>query len=208
MFQKIICILVLFSVGVFLNCASAGDTFKKGMAAHARRDYATALKQWHPLAEHGYATAQNNLGEMHRESQNVSQDYKEAVEWYRKAAEQGDALAQNNLGEMYYEGQGVPQDYKEAVKWYRKAAGQGHALGQNNLGEMYARGHGVQRDYVISLMWFNLAAKNGFQPAIQFRDSADKFLTPAQIEEAERLAREGIAKRKKEKHRGKERDSR
>jgi TPR repeat protein len=76
------------------------------------------------------------------------------------------------------------------VSWYRKAAEQGFAVAQGDLGTMYARGDGVQRDYVLAYMWFNLAAERGFKPAIRLREAAEAFLTPSQIEEAKRLAKE------------------
>jgi len=90
-----------------------------GLAAHHRGDYETALKEWHPLAEQGYASAQYNLGLMYGNGQGVPQDYKEAVKWWRLAADQDHAAAQYSLGLMYGNGQGVPQDYKEALKWYQ-----------------------------------------------------------------------------------------
>ena len=89
--------------------ASAQD-FQKGLAAAKRGDYATALKEWRPLAEQGRAAAQYNLGQMYRRGEGVSQSYTEAVKWYRKAAVQGLALAQTNLGQMYRQGQGVSKD--------------------------------------------------------------------------------------------------
>ncbi len=96
---------------------------------------------------------------------------------------------------MYSEGQGVPQDYAEAVKWFTKAAEQGHAKAQNNLGLMHEEGRGVPQDYVQAHMWYNLAAA-GSPPgeardeAAKDRDTVAKLMTPAQIAEAQRLARE------------------
>ena len=112
-----------------------------------------------------------------------------------QAVEQGDASAQNNLGLMYSKGQGVPQDYGEAVRWYRKAAEQGRASAQNNLGLMYDTGQGVPQDYVAAHMWYNLSAA-GSPPgedrdrAVENRDIVAKRMTPAQIAEAQRLARD------------------
>jgi TPR repeat protein len=100
--------------------------FKKGVTAYKSGDYATALREWTPLAKQGDASAQFNLGLMYEKGQGVQQDYKTAVRWYRLAAKQGYVNAQYNLGVMYQNGQGVPQDYKTAVKWYRLAAEQGH----------------------------------------------------------------------------------
>ena len=97
--------------------APAWAGFAEGAAAYLRGDYATALREYRPLAEQGNAAAQTNLGFMYDNGQGVPQDYAEAVKWYRKAAEQGRADAQFNLGIMSARGQGVPQDYTEAVKW-------------------------------------------------------------------------------------------
>ncbi|MDP7503376.1 MAG: tetratricopeptide repeat protein [Nitrospinota bacterium] len=86
-------------------------------------------------------------------------------------------------------GWGVPKDYKLAVKWYRKSAEQGYALGQFNLGWMYRKGLGVPKDYVLSHMWFNLSAANGNKGGQKNRDIIEKRMTPFQIADAKRLAR-------------------
>ena len=117
-------------------------------------------------------------------------DYAIALKKLRPLAEQGNALAQNSLGVMYVEGKGVSQDDDEAIRWFRKAADQGFALAQYNLGGMYGRGEGVPRDFVLAFMWFSLAEKNGFQPASQLRESAEAFLTPSQIVEAQKRVSE------------------
>ncbi len=62
--------------------------FQKGLKAYQQGDYATALKEWKPLAEQGHADAQVNLGVMYLEGQNVPRDYKTAIKWLTLAAEQ------------------------------------------------------------------------------------------------------------------------
>ena len=62
-----------------------------------------------------------------------------------------------------------------------------------NLGMMYEKGQGVQQDYAQAYMWINLAAAQGFEDAVRMRDNLVKKLTPSQIEEGQRLAREWIA---------------
>ncbi len=129
-----------------------------------------------------------------------SGDYATAFREFEPLAEQGVALAQFSLGFMYEKGQGVPQDYAEAVKWYRKAAEQGHGEAMNNLSLMYSHGRGVPQDYVRAHMWFNLAASR-LPPgkvrddAVFNRDSLARLMTPEQIAEAQRLAREWKRKR-------------
>jgi hypothetical protein len=112
------------------------------------------------------------------------------MDWYRKAAEQGSAIAQYNLGEMYRVGEGVPADSAAAASWYRKAAEQGYARAQNNLGVVYDNGDGVPQDDVLAHMWFNLAAASGFNEAVRNRDMVARHMTPAQLAEAQKLARE------------------
>ena len=114
---------VLFLTLLVGNPASAD--FQKGFDAYERGDYATALREFRPLAEQGNASAQNNLGVMYEKGQGVSQNDKTAVKWYRFAAEQGFAIAQYNLGLMYHKGQGVPQNYVRAHMWYNLATSQG-----------------------------------------------------------------------------------
>ncbi len=96
---------------------------------------------------------------------------------------------------MYERGQGVPQDYTEAVKWYRKAAEQSYAKAQSMLGVTYSKGLGVPQDYAQAHMWYNLAASTSppgkdRDRAVKNRDIVAKRMTPAQISEAEKLARE------------------
>ena len=105
-----------------------GD-FQKGMDAYEKKDYATALREWKPLAEQGDAPAQYNLGMMYHKGQGVPQDYKTAVKWYRLAAEQGNASAQGNLGAMYAFGTGGLKDYVYAHMWGNIAAANGNEMG-------------------------------------------------------------------------------
>jgi TPR repeat protein len=94
---------------------------------------------------------------------------------------------------MYYLGNGVPQDYVQAIKWTRRAAAQGYAAAQMSLGGMYLNGEGVPQDYVRALMWFTLAASefdDSCEEAHKIREGVIAKMAPAQIAEAQKLARE------------------
>jgi uncharacterized protein len=136
--------------------------FQAGLDAANRGDYAIALSEWRPLAERGVAQAKVKLGGLYFSGQGVSQDYVQARQWYEKAAAQGDARAQYNLGVLYGKGLGVPQDDVRAYMWYSLAMG--HSMGPSI--------HKVQK----------LAADN--------RDVVARRMTPSQIAEAQKLARE------------------
>jgi TPR repeat protein len=154
------------------------------------RDDAEAAKWQRTAAEQGNADAQEKLGSMYEHGQGVPQSDVEAVKWYRKAAEQGSAHAQIEFGIMNEDGRGgLAPDYVEAVKWYRKAAEQGNADAQATLGFRYERGQGVSLDYVLAHMWLSLAAAKGY-PCADKRDNLASKMTPTQIAEAQRLARD------------------
>jgi len=117
-------------------------------------------------------------------------DYAAALHEWLPLAEQGHAQAQYHLGIMYLIGNGVSQNHAEAAKWYHKAAEQEVAFAQYMLGFMYARGLGVAQDIVQAHMWSNLAASRGNDDAAHGRDKMARKMTPEQLAEAEKLARE------------------
>ena len=55
-------------------------------------------------------------------------------------------------------------------------------------------GHIVKIDKVYAHMWASIASSNGFENAKGLLESLNKEMTPSQIQEAERLARECIKK--------------
>ena len=182
-------ILAALLLALGLSGAANAGPHDDALAAANRGDYATAFRLWRSLADQGDADAQSNLGVMFERGQGVPQNNAEAVKWYRLAADQGLAQAQFNLGVMYDDGRGVPQDDVQAVQWYRLAADQGHARAQLNLGVMFGTGQGVKQDHVQAHKWFSLAGTGGMEDGWKGRDILAKQMTPAQIVEAQRLAR-------------------
>ncbi len=187
---------VALAVALLIALATPSQAdLRAGLAAYARGDYATALQGFEALAEQGDASGQFFLGTMYGDGRGVPRDDAKAAKWYRKAAEQGLAGAQYRLGVMYRKGRGVALDQVEAAKWYRKAAEQGLADAQYRLGVMYNNGLGVPQDFALAHMWFNLAASrfalgSDRDVAIKGREGVARLMTPAQIAEAQRLARE------------------
>lgn len=91
---------------------------------------------------------------------------------------------------MYYRGLGVTKDHAQAARWFGRAAEQEMANSQYYLADMYGIGDGVPRDAVTSMMWWILAAEHGDDRALQFRDFIAGAMSPEELAEAERLARE------------------
>ena len=88
-------------------------------------------------------------------------DYATALRLQRPLAEYGDAFAQLTLGLIYYHGQGVPQDYVQAHKSLNLAASR------------FSASEAEMRDQAVVL-----------------RDGTAALMTPAQIAEAQKLARD------------------
>jgi TPR repeat protein len=89
------------------------------------------------------------------------------------------------------------QDYATIVG----SAEQGDAVAQYNLAVMYDSGRGVLQDYVLAHKWYNLAASHYATweadigaSAARSRDRLTVRMTPAQIAEAQRMAREWAPK--------------
>ncbi len=122
-------------------------------------------------------------------------DVLRAIHLDRAVDEDADPAAMEVLGYAYAEGWGVTQDYDIAVRWDRRAAGQGETDAQIALGLMYEEGWSVTQDYVQAHMWYNLAAAQGQKVGRKYRNSLAKKMTPAQIAEAQKLAREWKPKR-------------
>ncbi len=95
----------------------------------------------------------------------------------------------------FYEGLAAYRrgDYATALREFRPLAEQGHANAQRNLGVMYIQG--VTLDFVQAYKWLNIAASS-FPPGkqrdrtVNIRDIVAERMTPAQISEAHKLARE------------------
>ena len=193
-------ILLRFTIALVLSvvylAAPAWADFKAGEKAHHRGDYATALREWQPLAKQGQAVAQYNLGLLYANGQGVPKDDAQARQWYEKAANQEHAGAQVNLGSLYDYGRGGPQDFKMAVRWYSRSANQGNDLAQRRLGLLYERGDGVPKDYVQAYMWYKLGAANGGKSGAIMRDELAIRMTSDQLAEANKLAREWKPKSK------------
>ena len=74
------------------------------------------------------------------------------------------------------------------MSWFRKAAEEGNVFAQHALGVLYVKGEGVPQDYVQAHMWFSLSAAQG--GGTNNQDIIAARMTPPQIAEAQKLARE------------------
>ena len=95
-------------------------------------------------------------------------------------------------------------DYETAYRLNKSLAERRSPVAQSNLGLMYYHSRGVSQDYVLAYMWLNLASTRDSAWEKEKRDKAEENrknlaskLSPAQIAEAQKLAREWKLKKEK-----------
>ena len=98
----------------------------------------------------------------------------------------GNARADYSDGQAAFE----RQDYSTALYHLEPLAAQGDGRAQYLVGIIYRDGLGVQPDYVTAYAWLHVAAARGQPQAASARDGMSWRLTPSEIDEAQRLARE------------------
>jgi TPR repeat protein len=147
--------------------ASSADLLK-GRTAYENGDYATALREWTPIAEQGNAVAQYYLGQMYAEGQGVSQNDKTAMKWYRRSASYGNRYAKDKIEQLTIKIQNEIAAKKAAkkaakvLKQATEAAEKGDAYAQYILGWKYQYGHqGFPMDIKTAVKWYRRAAKQG-----------------------------------------------
>ena len=127
-----------------LSLPVSAQDHQRGVDAYNAGDYATALREWLPLANQGHAYAQYNVGLLY-----------DPMRIYETQALYSDALAFGaGVPDM-----GITKSFGEAETWYRLAAAQGHALAQNRLGRVLEITDLDSR--IGALMWYKISALNG-----------------------------------------------
>ena len=172
------CQILVFVLAAGSGVARAG--FDDGLRAYRAGDFATALKQWGPLARKGDARVQYYLGRMYQNGEGVEMDAVKAATWYNSAAKKGHVHAQYELGMIFRRMALTEFDYENAVKFLTDAAKQGHPRALFTLGQMYRDGEGVEADTVRAYVML-FAASRKIKEARGPRDQLAKRMTAKQF---------------------------
>ena len=175
-----------------------GFFYESGLGV--KRDWLEAAKWYSKALEAGNQDAGMSLGWIGRQWRVMTHTDMNPIvyELIEKAATKGNITAQFSLGVMNYpysdsefgEDKG---NLQEALIWYRSAAEQGDF--DSEVALAYEHGMGVPQDYVEAHKWYNLAAPRPQYAdlrteIIKRRDALALKMTPPQIAEAQKLARE------------------
>jgi hypothetical protein len=178
--------LVLATGAVALGASADGV---KGFEAYEKGDYATALKEFMPLAEAGQASAQAAVGQMYFEGRGVAPDPKQAAKWLEPAAAAGNARAQFLLGKLYLSGEGVAADPAKAAALSKAAADQGMAEAQMDICALYYQGVGVPKDLVMAYLYSSLAAEQGSEDGKSILELLRQDMKPEEVAKGEAAAK-------------------
>jgi hypothetical protein len=159
------------------------------------RDYGQSLAWFLRAAEQGDRDAMFVVAAMYAKGIGLKPDNDQALEWYRKAAEKGHRGAQATLGLRYLLGDGVARDETVAARWTYRAASQGIPEAQLLLAKMLSEGRGTTKNNVAAYSWATIATsrlgdKKLRDSASQFRQQIGSALTPDQIAQAEKTAKD------------------
>jgi len=119
--KLLIAVGVCFAVTVGSSSVALTD-FEDGKAAYQRGDYATALKEFRPLAEQGDTKAQLLLGLMYFEGRVVAQDFVRANMWFNIGMANGDENARmgRDMVEKHMTATDISRAKKLAREWKAK----------------------------------------------------------------------------------------
>jgi TPR repeat protein len=138
-----------------------------------------------------------------------NQDYISTLKTPMQIAEDIEALltpsemaeVEYSIGEAYHDGDGMPQNDAQAIRWWMRAAERGYRLATYALVSAYTDDESVHEDYIKAYMWFCIG-EEWLGVGREFISFTSEFvrqtgylqhsLTPEEIGEAKRLAREWI----------------
>ncbi len=84
--------------------------------------------------------------------------------------------------------------YGLAYEGFLELSEKGSSISQYFLGVMYLKGTGVLQDYSRAHMWLNIASSQGHKKANVYLEKLTKEMSVDQVVEAQKLARECVAK--------------
>ncbi len=174
--------------GTAFVCAVAPSyaNVKTGVDAWERGDFATAVKEWRPLAVKGDADAQFNLAQAYRFGRGVPSDMKQAEDWYRRAATQGHVQAEDNLGLIMFQN----GDTAGAMPLIERSANRGEPRAQFVYGTALFNGDMAKQDWPRAYGYMTRASAAGLSRASTALAQMDQYIPLEQRQQGLTIARQ------------------
>jgi hypothetical protein len=179
------------------RCAEKGDPecqaklgwFYENGYSGVKEDHEQAVLWYRRAAEQGLVPAQTSLASIYENGYHVPQDYAQAARWYERAAQAGDASAQGKIAGFYWVGKGVLKNLVQAHMWANLAAVGEQNKYQDRIDAVLA-GPGTKEEKEEVIRVFRDSRVEPIKLAIRVRELIEGEMTPTQIAEAQKLARE------------------
>jgi TPR repeat protein len=159
---------------------ASAQSVDAGIQAWQRGDYPAAVGIWRPLAEHGDADAQFNLGQAYRLGRGVTTDLAVARGWLEKSAGQGHLDAETTLGLLLFQN----GDQATALKWLKLAAEAGEPRAMLVYGTALFNGDSVTQDPISGYAFVYRANAQGLAAAKDVMAQLDKLMNAADRQKA------------------------
>ncbi len=149
---------------------------KKGKIL-VRRSARKAAEWLRRAAQHGCASAQNNLGVRLGDREYADSNPREALVWLERAFRAGESFAASNIAITHRQNGNL----RKAVQWFRKSVASGDDDALIELGIHYYWGKGVRKNPTAAVRCFRKATK-GKNICEAGRDDAFFYLGIAYLE--------------------------
>ena len=157
-----------------------------------KMDKVEAARWLKRAADQGLAEAQQDLGLCFANGDGVERSDVEAANWYRKAGTQGLPDAQCALGTCYLEGTGVPKDIPKGSSGFRWRLSRALRPRKRSWAVVIPRAKASPRipcKLTNGSTWRQAGGDVGDDARVDLA-MTERFLTPEQVAEGQRLARE------------------
>lgn len=146
--------LILFSCAISLTYS----TISNAAVSSSINEDCQSVAWYTAAAEQGNAIAQDKLGMLYLNGDEVKSNYKKGFELLNKAAQQDNIQAQLHLAFAYEMGIGTKINTQDAFHWYFKAANLGNTKAQYKVANMYQTGTGISKDLTQANAWYQKAS--------------------------------------------------
>ncbi len=177
-----------------------GFMYERGLGV--AQSYADAEKWYRKVVGQSDDAVRSAHWSSSSDGRGMSRDQAKETRWWRRLAEQESHLSKEDFGAASeVSKEPAARERAEPVvnaaddpKHCLEAAERGDANCQYLVGLMYYEGVGALQDFIKAHMWLNLSASRGDRRAIRLRGDLTRAMTPTEIAEAQRLARDWVSK--------------
>lgn len=141
-----------------LIASSAHASLESAREAYERKDYATALSEYHLFANRGYTEAMSVLSIMYLNGEGVARDVQKAIEFATKAYDKGDNGGLSLLSTIYLSPRSGVRDKEKGLQFLRTGVEKGEQNSLIYLADILMQGVEVPQDFDAAFKYYEKAA--------------------------------------------------